>query len=295
MMNHIQHPLLLIGGGNMGRAIVEGAIGAGVLAGVRVVVLDPDAARHAPFEAVGAGCTVSTSDALARLDALETAFGSGEVATPGMILLAVKPQVLGVVAEAMHEAVGSSSSARPRLVLSILAGTPTDRLAEAIGGRVVRLMPNTPARIGLGMTAMCPATSEGAIPTADDLATTRTLFEAVGRVIDLPEDMLDAFTAVAGSGPAYLFHLAEGMAAGAEAVGFDRTQALDLVRATIAGAAGLLEAAAETDPADLRAMVTSKGGTTAAAVAVLEARAVREAMREAIVAARDRGRELAGG
>jgi len=155
-------------------------------------------------------------------------------------------------------------------------------------------MTNTPARIGQGMTAMCPATSEGAIPTADDLAATRTLFAAVGRVIDLPEEMLDAFTAVAGSGPAYLFHLAEGMAAGAEAVGFERTQALDLVRATIAGAAGLLEASPGTDPADLRAMVTSAGGTTAAAVGVLEARAMRNTLRDAIIAAKDRGHALAG-
>ncbi len=150
-------------------------------------------------------------------------------------------------------------------------------------------MPNTPAQIVKGITALFPG--PGATPK--DLATARYLFQAVGKVIDLPESLLDAFTAVAGSGPAYLFHLAESMAAGAEAVGFDRPQALELVRATIAGAAGLLEAATDTDPADLRAMVTSKGGTTAAAITLLEDRAVLPAMRDAITAARDRGRELA--
>ena len=192
---------------------------------------------------------------------------------------------------AVAEALGGALRTTPRLLVSILAGTPTMRVAQELGGRVVRLMPNTPAQIGKGITAMCP----GPGATGDDLAATRALFESVGRVIDLPEGLLDAFTGVAGSGPAYVFYLAEAMAAGAEAVGFSRGQALELTRATIAGAAGLLEASPETEPAELRAMVTSKGGTTAAATAVLDARAVVDAFREAIVAARDRGRELGGG
>lgn len=282
-MEQIDQPLLVIGGGNMGRAIVEGAVRAGVLVGSRVVVADPDPAKHAPFEAVGISCTASTGDALVRLATLEAAHA------PGTVLLAVKPQMLGTVADALEGAAG----ARPRpsrLILSILAGVPSTRLADAVGGRIVRLMPNTPAKIRQGITAMCP----GPGATEADLATTRRLFEAVGRVIDLPESLLDAFTGVAGSGPAYLFYLAEGMCAGAEAVGFSPAQALDLVCATIVGAAGLLEAGSETDPATLRAMVTSKGGTTAAAAAVLDERAVLGSVRDAIIAARDRGRELAG-
>jgi len=300
-MKQLHQPLLLIGGGTMGRAIVEGAVRAGVLVGERIIVHDPDPARHAPFDAVGASCTTSLAEALDRLDALDTSLGAASATvsaeganTGGMILLAVKPQVLGAVAEAMHEAAGPSGEVRSRLVMSILAGTPTSRLAEAIGGgggRIVRLMPNTPAQIGMGITALCPG--PGATPA--DIATARQLFAGVGRVVDLPEDLLDAFTGVAGSGPAYVFLLAEGMLAGAEAVGFDREQGLELVRATITGAAALLDAAANTDPATLRALVTSKGGTTAAATAVLLERGVPDALRDAIVAARDRGRELAGG
>ncbi len=321
MMTQLHQPLLLIGGGTMGRAIVEGAVRAGVLVGGQIVVHDPDPARHAPFEALGAACTTSLAEALDRLDALDanlrttSAAASAEDAnTGGMILLAVKPQVLGAVAEAMHAAAGPSGKVRSRLVMSILAGTPTSRLAEAFGGlggpalraglggdggdgvggvgggRIVRLMPNTPAQIGKGITALCPG--PGATPA--DITTARQLFAGVGRVVDLPEDLLDAFTGVAGSGPAYVFLLAEGMLAGAEAVGFDREQGLELVRATITGAAALLNAT-NTDPATLRALVTSKGGTTAAATGVLIERGVPDALCDAIVAARDRGRELADG
>lgn len=280
-MAPLSHPLLVIGGGNMGRAIVLGAVRAGTLHAARVVVLDPNPAMHTAFADLGCGTAASAGDGLAAMEALEAVHG------PGTVLLAVKPQMLPAVAEGL----GGALHATRRLVVSILAGTPTTRLAESLGGRVVRLMPNTPAQIGKGITAMCP----GPGATGEDLATTRTLFESVGRVIDLPEGLLDAFTGVAGSGPAYVFYLAEAMAAGAEAVGFSRGQALELTRATIAGAAGLLEASPETEPSELRAMVTSKGGTTAAATAVLDARGVVEAVRDAIVAARDRGRELAGG
>jgi pyrroline-5-carboxylate reductase len=265
----------------MGRAIVEGAVRAGTVHADRTVVLDPDPAKHPAFAALGCAAHAETSAALAAFVAAEATHG------PGVVLLAVKPQMLPAVAGALGEGLRRV----PRLLLSILAGIPTPRLAGALGGRVVRLMPNTPAQIGKGITALCP----GPGATREDLGTARTLFESVGRVIDLPEGLLDAFTGVAGSGPAYVFYLAEAMAAGAEAVGFSRGQALELTRATIAGAAGLLEASPETEPGELRAMVTSKGGTTAAATAVLDARGVVDAVREAITAARDRGRELGGG
>lgn len=274
------HPILVIGGGNMGRAILEGAARAGVIDAARTVVVDPDASKHGAFEAIGASCTASGGAGLEVFERLEASHG------PGIVLLAVKPQML----EAVETEIGDRLRAPRRLVLSILAGVTAERFAHATGGRAVRLMPNTPAQIGLGLTAMCA----GPGATDEDLATTRRLFEAVGSVIELDEDLLDAFTGVAGSGPAYIFYLAEGMAAGAEAVGFDRTTALRLARDTIAGAAGLLQARADIDPGELRAMVTSKNGTTAAATAVLDARAVGSAVRDAIVAARDRGRELAG-
>ena len=280
-MARISQPLLVIGGGNMGRAIVQGAVRAGTLAGGAVVVLEPDAAKHAAFLEVGCAAHATADLAMSAFAALETHHADG------LVLLAVKPQMLGVVAES----VGSSLRDRSRLVMSVLAGATTTRLAEVFGARVVRLMPNTPAQIGLGVTAMCA----GPGTTGTDLGITRTLFASVGRVIDLAEDLMDAFTAVAGSGPAYVYLLAEGMAAGAEAVGFTRPQAAELARATIVGAAGLLQGQPEVDPAALRAMVTSKGGTTAAALQVLDERGVVGSIVGAIVAARDRGRELGRG
>lgn len=267
--------LLVIGGGNMGRAIVQRAVQAETLDPARVVVVDPEPARHEPFAAIGLACARTLEAGLAALAPLEAA-------EPALVLLAVKPQMLPEVAAQ------AGGRLRGRAVLSILAGTTTARLADALAARPVRLMPNTPAQVGRGITAICGG--DGA--TEADLAAARRLFESVGRVIDLPEDLLDAFTAVAGSGPAYVFLLAEGLAAGAEAAGFDRQTALRLVRATISGAAALMEAEPETEPAELRARVTSKGGTTAAAVGVLEDRAVRDALRDAVLAARDRGREL---
>lgn len=280
-MPAITRPLLVIGGGNMGRAIVQGAIRAGTLDAALAVVLEPDASKHRAFTELGCSACEKPAEAVRVFQDFEKPGGAG------MVLLAVKPQMLAAVAEAVGEPLRS----QPRLLMSILAGMTTGRLADALGGRVVRLMPNTPAQIGKGITALCP----GPGANADDLATTRVLFESVGRVVDLPEDLLDAFTAVAGSGPAYVFYLAEAMAAGAQAVGFSRDQALELTRATIAGAAALLEASPETDPGSLRAMVTSRGGTTAAATGVLDAREVLPAIRAAIIGARDRGRELAGG
>lgn len=282
--NPLPQPLLLIGGGTMGGAIVAGAVQAGVLEASRVVMVDPDAEKYAAFVALGvpaASCVGSIPDGLPRLEALET-----EHRHAGLVLLAVKPQMLDAVAGALGDALHRV----PRAVLSILAGVPLTRLGAKLGGRPIRLMPNTPAQVGAGITAFCPGPSA----TTADLAATRRLFASVGRVVDLPEPLLDAFTGVAGSGPAYVFLLAEGMLAGAEAVGFGREQGLELVRATIAGAAALLDAE-DADPATLRAMVTSKGGTTAAATGVLTARGVPDALRDAIVAARDRGRELADG
>ena len=252
----LARPLLVIGGGNMAGAIVAGAVRAGVLAGGRVVVVDPNTDKHATFRSLGIGCMTTIPEGIRALVSLETPGGGGD---EGLVLLAVKPQMLGDVAEA----VGDTFRHTPRPVLSILAGTTIAKLDAELGGRSIRLMPNTPAQIGKGLTALCvepgpPAAvrAERSGPSDEDLAATRRLFESVGRVVELPESLLDAFTGVSGSGPAYVFMLAEGMLAGAEAVGFDRATGLELVRATIAGAAGLLDAA-DTDPAALRAMVTS--------------------------------------
>jgi pyrroline-5-carboxylate reductase len=175
-------------------------------------------------------------------------------------------------------------------VLSILAGAPAATVREALGGRarVVRVMPNTPALVGRGMTALAP----GPETTADDRAFARAFFGAVGTVIEIDEARMDAFTAVAGSGPAYVFLLAEALAAAGAAAGLDAADALLAARETIAGAGVLLGGSAE-EPAALRRRVTSPGGTTVAALAVFEDAGLREIVARAVLAARDRGAELA--
>jgi pyrroline-5-carboxylate reductase len=206
----------------------------------------------------------------------------------GQILLAVKPQSLEEVGSEFAQALGS----KRRVVVSILAGTPTAKIQSALGGKVVviRTMTNTPAQIRRATTAI--ALGAGASEADGELAS--DLFASLGRVVQIPEEMMDAFTAVAGSGPAYLFYLAEAMTRAAIEIGFDSDTASWIVRWTLAGSAALLDAT-DQPPATLRAAVTSRGGTTAAATAVLDEAQVIEAFVRAIGAARDRGREMGGG
>ena len=142
----------------------------------------------------------------------------------------------------------------------------------------------------MGVTAICPGTGA----SAEDLDFTERLFRAVGQTLPLPEDLMDAYTALAGSGPAYVYYLAEAMHHAGLRMGFDERTADRVVRAVIEGAAGLLASEADRTPAELRAAVTSRGGTTAAATTLLDDRGVASAIVDAVVAARDRGRELSG-
>ncbi|MBX3322331.1 MAG: pyrroline-5-carboxylate reductase [Phycisphaeraceae bacterium] len=267
--------LAIIGGGTMAQAIVHGA--AHILEN-RVVVADPSPERRALFPHA-----VDTADQAIRwLTERETPHA------PGQILLAVKPQMLPAVALDMRPALDDGSWGE-RIVISILAGTRAVRVAAAFDGaaRVIRVMPNTPAQIGRGMSALCISRSA----TQADAALARDIFTAVGRVIELDEDHFDAFTAVAGSGPAYVFLLAQALLRGALEAGLTEHHALLAVRETIAGA-GLLLASSDDAPADLRARVTSRGGTTAAALDVLEQAGVADALVRAVLAARDRGQAL---
>lgn len=274
----MSEPLAVIGGGNMAKAILGGAARAGVLP-EHVFVADPSAERRALF----ARSVARASEAIARLAAMEEVPGSGQV------LLAVKPQMLPEVARDVGEAIDSGAWGKRRVVISILAGATAARVREAFTGRagVVRVMPNTPALVGRGMSALC--LGEGVEPHEADFA--RTLFKAVGKVIEIAESQMDAFTAVGGSGPAYVLRLAEAMVAGAIKSGLDPRDALLAVRETIAGA-GLLLGDSPESPGELRARVTSKGGTTAAALEVFERENFELMVVRAITAARDRGADL---
>ena len=175
------------------------------------------------------------------------------------------------------------------LVISILAGTKSERISDAMGegARVVRVMPNTPASVGLGMSAIAGSGSS----TDGDVEIAKTLMGGVGETVEIDESMMDAFTAVAGSGPAYVFYLVEAMTKAAVSLGFDAKLARRIVEQTVIGSSELLKVSDE-DAAELRSRVTSKNGTTYAATTTMDERGVMDAIVAALTAARDRGVEL---
>jgi pyrroline-5-carboxylate reductase len=207
---------------------------------------------------------------------------------PAVVLIAVKPQQMG---DALPEiaALGNGNT----LFVSVAAGTTIGHFEDVLGAAspIVRAMPNTPAAIGRGITALVG--NERVAPAQLDMA--ETLLSAVGQVVRLErEAQIDAVTAVSGSGPAYVFHLIETLAAAGAAEGLPEELAMRLAKATVAGAGALAESAGE-EPAQLRANVTSPAGTTAAALQVLmdEEGGFPPLLRRAVAAAAARSRELA--
>lgn len=202
---------------------------------------------------------------------------------PAVALIAVKPQMMGAALPALR-GFGADT-----LFVTVAAGTTIVAYEAALGAdiRLVRTMPNTPSAIGQGITALVGNSAA----SAEDLDLAAQLMQAVGQVVRLSgEDQMDAVTALSGSGPAYVFHLIEAMTAAGEAEGLPQDLSRDLARATIAGS-GALAVQTGTDPAELRANVTSPGGTTAAGLAVLMEE-LPDLMRRTVHAAAERGREL---
>jgi len=248
-------PLWLVGCGKMGGALAAGWLNAGLHAGDLLVVEPADGLR-APWAERGA-VTVASVAALAGPDRPEE--------VPRALVLAVKPQQMTDVLEALHGRVPPSTA-----IISIAAGTPIAPYAHALGDRraIIRAMPNTPAAIGRGITALIA--NDAADPVAKALAT--SLLEAVGATVWLEdESQMHVVTALSGGGPAYVFWLIETLAAAGAAQGLAPEVALRLARDTVAGAGALAVADATTPPAELRRNVTSPGGTTAEALAVLMA------------------------
>lgn len=264
--------LVLLGCGKMGSALLAGWLGQGLPAGA-VWVIEP-----------------RPSDWLSGLAREGLHLNSALPAAPALVLVAVKPQMMGAALPQLAALGGGAT-----LFLSIAAGTPIAAYEAMLGAAtpVVRAMPNTPAAIARGITAICGNARAGEA----DLALAETLLAAVGEVVRLPaEAQMDAVTAVSGSGPAYVFHLIETLAKAGEAEGLAPELAMRLAKATVAGAGQLAMAAAE-DPAQLRVNVTSPGGTTAAALAVLmePETGFPGLLRRAVHAAAERGRELGRG
>ncbi len=264
--------VLLLGAGRMGGALLKGWLDAGLdAAGVRVIEPTPSEALKDSAKRRGFGL-------------------NGPVAgfAPEVVVLAVKPQMFAEAAPVL-----AGTDLRGTVAVSIMAGkTVADVAARVAAAAVVRAMPNTPAAVGRGITG---AFADGRV-TAAQRAAADALLSCVGGVEWLPrEDLVDAVTAVSGSGPAYVFFLTECLAEAARAVGLDGDVASRLARATVEGAGALMVAEPGTDVADLRRAVTSPGGTTAAALDILGGEAaLRPLMARAVQAARDRALQLAG-
>lgn len=262
--------LVLLGCGRMGSAMLAGWLARG-LPPAAVWVIEP-----------------APSDWLAALAAQGLQLNAPLPAAPAVALVAVKPQMMGAALPALAALGGGGT-----LLLSVAAGTriATFEAAFGPGTPVVRAMPNTPAAIGRGITAIVGNAAAG----EQGLAAAEALLSAVGEVVRLPaESLMDAVTAVSGSGPAYVFHLIEALAAAGAAEGLPPDLALRLARVTVAGAGALALETGE-DPAALRAAVTSPGGTTAAALAHLmdPATGFPALLARAVHAAAERARELA--
>lgn len=258
-----QDGLVLLGCGKMGSALLAGWLAAGVPA-ASVWVIEPNPSDW--------------------LRASGVHLNAGVPEAPAVALLAVKPQMMGAALPAL-QALGNGAT----LFVSIAAGTTIAAFEAALGARtpIVRTMPNTPAMVNRGITALC----RNAHVSDADMGLAVALMAAVGETVLLEgEHQIDAVTAVSGSGPAYVFHLIEAMAAAGEAEGLSPEVAMKLARATVSGAGELAHRSGES-AAQLRINVTSPGGTTAAALAVLMPE-LPGLMVRAVKAAADRGREL---
>jgi len=261
--------LTFIGGGNMAMALIGGLRGPQGSGGT-IAVVEPSAAQREAL-AQRFGVAVHAAASAAALDA-------------DVVVIAVKPQQMREVALGLAPLVGR------QLVISVAAGIRARDLSRWLGGhrRVVRCMPNTPALIGAGITGLAAMPGLG----AEDREMAQTVLAAVGQTLWVDdESKLDAVTAVSGSGPAYVFYFMEAMHQAALALGLDDAQARQLTQATFAGAARLAEGSDE-PPSVLRERVTSKGGTTAAALAVMGERGVAAHIVEALGAACRRSAEL---
>ena len=259
----------MIGGGVMGEALLSRLIAQQIYSPSDVLVSDPLPSRR-DFLAQQYGVGV-TDDNQAVGAATE------------VLLMAIKPQVFDAVVASL---VGVDLG---QVAISILAGVSLSQLESAFPEQpIIRAMPNTPATVGAGITALAP----GKYATATHLQQATQIFQAVGEVVEVPETLMDAVTGLSGSGPAYVAIMVEALADGGVAAGLPRAIASKLALSTVLGTAQLLQTSG-IHPAELKDRVTSPGGTTIAGIAQLERAGFRSALIEAVVAASRRSQELA--
>ncbi len=263
----------LIGGGVMGEALLSRLIARSIYQPSEVLVSEPQSSRQGFLEEQY-NVAVTADNRLVFTQATEVVF------------LAVKPQVFSAVAQELADVVSTQDS-KP-LVISILAGASLSQLEAAFPQvPVIRAMPNTPATVGAGITAICL----GAYTKANHQEIARLIFSAVGEVVEVSETLMDAVTGLSGSGPAYVAVLVEALADGGVASGLPRAIANLLALQTVLGTATLLDET-KMHPAELKDRVTSPGGTTIAGIAQLERSGFRSAIIEAVLAATSRSQEL---
>lgn len=252
----------VIGGGNMGEALIKG-----LYKDYTVLVCEADKLK---------------ASALRKKYRVELGGFEEVVSRAKIIVLAIKPQDMPALLERFQKNTD-------KLFISIAAGLTTSFFEKCLGKvRVVRSMPNMPALIGRGITGLCA----GRYARVSDIKTAQSILRTVGQTVVVKESMIDALTAVSGSGPAYVFLLAEQWIMAAEKLGFKKAEAKQLVYQTLLGSAHLLETSAF-DAGELRAKVTSKGGTTQAALDIFAQRHFDKTVFDALAAAKKRARELA--
>jgi pyrroline-5-carboxylate reductase len=262
----------MIGGGKMGGALIGGMISHQVIPAKNMTVSDIVPARLEELKGLYGLKIVTDNLKLCR--------------ESDVIILAVKPQSMDAVLNQISPAVDKT-----KIVISIAAGIPIkfieDRLKEGV--RVVRTMPNTPALVSAGMSAL----AKGQYATDEDLAAARCIFDAVGTSVIVQEDLLDTVTGLSGSGPAYVFIMIEALSDGGVRMGLSRDVALQLAAQTLLGSARLFLESRK-HPGELKDMVTSPAGTTIAGIKALEEGKIRATLIAAVEAATLRSRELGG-
>lgn len=263
--------IAVIGVGNMGEALIRGLL-ATTAEPLRIIATD---IRPERLEFASRTFGIDT-----------TADAAAAVAEAAVVLLAVKPQDMQNVLSSIRGAVAPDG-----LVISVAAGVTTMQIEEGLGEgvRVIRAMPNTPAQVGVAATALC----QGRFAGEADVATATEVLGSIGLTVPVEERLMDAVTGLSGSGPAYLFLVAEAMIQGGVAAGLDPEMARKLAVQTLLGAARLMAESGD-EPELLRRRVASQGGTTEAALKVMEERGLTRIFVEAILAATHRSRELRG-
>lgn len=261
--------LAVIGGGRMGQALVAGLLESGMPGAENIAIAEPVASRREELASLGVEVVASAPDAVRGADA---------------VLLAVKPQVIDAVVGELAQALD-----RGALVISIAAGVSTSHLGSLLpdGTPVVRVMPNTPAMVRAGMSAV----SGGSSASVEQVEAVRAMLSAVGEAVVVEEVHQDAVTAVSGSGPAYVAAFIDALVEGGVREGLPHEVAMALALRTVAGTAALLDETGQT-PSELIEAVSSPGGTTVAGLSAMEAGGFRETVIAGVSAAASRSKEL---